>query len=104
MSKCNHDHELREIVAATELQVKCTGCKEVIQTRQRVLSSNIFAIGRNGNDTEVTFLDQSTKGPGLTAKYFDVPLRVHNKFMKAESKGKFFTSQFKKKFKRWEYI
>lgn len=90
---CEHA-ETKQVITATEVEVKCTGCKEVIHRRQRVLSSNLYAVARVGNDTEVQFMDRH-KGPGAVGRYKNVPKSVHKKFLNASSMGVFQAKELK---------
>ena len=63
--------------------------------RKRVSSSNIRSIGYNAQDEilEVEFVN------GGIYQYFGVPQKLHERFMAASSKGKFFSSHIRDKFK-----
>lgn len=97
--------EVKYRITANTIDVFCAADGKLLRTRDRVLSSHIFAIGRspNNHDTEVHFMDQKTKGPGRAAVYYDVPVALHNAFIKAVSSGDFFHDRIKDQFD-WNYL
>lgn len=66
--------------------------------RIKVQSSNVEAIGYDGNDMEVEF-----KGGGVY-KYFNVPFRVWEAVVNADSVGKCFNERIKKGGYRFERL
>ncbi len=93
---CKHE-ETKEIITAKEIEIKCSGCKEIVHTRKRVMSSNIYAIGRSGKKTEVQFMNKG--GPGkVYISVKDVPKDIHASFMKSDSKGSFFATELKEEY------
>ncbi len=61
-------------------------------------SSNIAAIGYEGNTLKVQFKGKDDK-PGAMWSYHDVPAHVHKELMNAESKGGYFGSYIRNNFK-----
>lgn len=66
--------------------------------RIKVESSNLAAIGYDGNDLEVEFKN------GSVYKYYNVPFRVWEVLVKAESHGKYFNGHIKKAGYKYERI
>jgi len=103
---CRHKEGREYKITADTIDIRCAAdqCKEVLHTRTRVLSSNIYAIGRDDDGhTQVQFIDYKTKGPGDAAVYFNVPQELHDEFMASDSKGEFFAMSIKDQFD-WKYI
>lgn len=92
MKKCKHKKQVGKITATT-VEMTCGTCKEELPTRTRVLSSNIFAYARVGNDTEIQFM--ANGGPGAVYRYLDVPMKKHKQFEAAEHKGEFLAKEIK---------
>ncbi len=102
---CEHKEGRTVKVTAKTIEIRCKarGCRELLHTRTRVLSSNIFAVARVGKNTEIQFLNGDTKGPGEVAVYFNVPKHLHESLMASKSKGKYFHQNIKDDFE-WEYL
>lgn len=103
MRSCRHK-ERRGKITANTLEIHCAAkeCKKLISVRTRVLSSNIYAIGRDGDDTEVTFMKNGA--PSDSAVYYKVPKEIHNAFLKAKSKGNYFAEVIRKGGFEWKYL
>lgn len=96
-SKCKHERKV-DVVKPKEVEVWCAGrggCRQLIYVRERVNSSNVFAIGRDVKDTVVQFMNAS-KGPGAVYRVEDYPNQKHNELMNADSHGKYFAAHIRK--------
>ena len=60
--------------------------------RTKVESSNIASIGYDGNIMEIEF------NSGAIYQYENVPIRVYDVMMKADSVGKYFNAHIKSKY------
>ncbi len=103
---CRHKEGRKYNITADTIEIRCAAdqCKEVLHTRTRVLSSNIYAIGREDDEhTQVQFIDYKTKGPGDAAIYYNVPQELHDELMASDSKGEFFAARIRDRFE-WKYI
>lgn len=58
--------------------------------RVKVESSNLASVGYDGTNLEVEFKN------GAVYIYYDVPLRIHEAIMNADSVGKCFNERIKK--------
>ena len=97
MSDCKHERTV-DVVKPKVVEVWCAGrgaCRELLYVRERVKSSNIFAIGRDGKDTVVQFLAASGK-PGTAYRVKDLPDKKHDDLMNAESKGSHYAQFIRK--------
>ena len=97
-AKCPHG-PTREVITAKEVEVRCRDCKEILYTRKRVLSSNVFSIGRVGKVTEVQFMHAG--GPGACYTVKGMSEEDHDELMKSKSKGAHYAAAIKtnKKYK-----
>ena len=69
--------------------------KDILRTR--VKSSNVYSIGYDFTTNSLIIEFKSNKAIYL---YFDVPIDVYDKFMRAESKGRFMGYFYKFKYQR----
>ncbi len=60
--------------------------------RTKVESSNIASVGYDGNTLEIEF------NSGAIYQYENVPIRVYDVMMKADSVGKYFNAHIKSKY------
>lgn len=66
--------------------------------RVKVESSNVVSVGHDGQNLEVEF-----KG-GAVCVYYDVPARVYDVMMKADSVGKYLNEHIKKAGYKYEKV
>lgn len=103
MEGCSHkDRKIK--VAAKDLLVMCTRCKQLVHSRKRVLSSSVYAVARiplrakNKFDFEIQYMGKAG-GYGTTYVYFNVPSFHWDAFLRAKSKGEYVAQLIKPKFK-----
>lgn len=80
--------------------ILCTTTKELTSKLSKVKSSNVWAYGidvkHNGDETGDVIVQFKARngGPGDIYIYYDVPIRVYQRWVSAPSKGHYF----------WQYI